>query len=328
MKSAGRPPPGCWRGWASPGSRSSASRYPRRSSSAAPASCAHDAARGRRHRPGHRHDLGQGRGPDGDAPQRPLRGAADAVADRQPRADRDRSVPPPQPGRRADRASRSRGRVGVGTGPRPRARRGGHGRERRAAQRGGTSVRAGDRLVRSPRQPRDRAGRRESARVRGRVRAHHRPSVVEPGQHRQAAVAAGQRVRGRPGVDLAERARMDRLRPRRRPGPRAVPGFPDRSHRSGHGRVVARRRGDGRAVSPDPARRTAGRRPRGLRAARRGRVLRRGGRADGGRARPSGGGHRRRRGRARTSCSTRPAPPTCWLAACRGCWRSPSARRP
>ena len=135
----------------------------------------------------------------------------------------------------------------------------------------GRAVRAGDRLVRSPRRPRDRAGRRGSPRVRRRVRAHHRSSVVEPGQHRQAAVAARQRVSGGPRVDVAERARMDRLRPRRRPGSRAVTGFPDRSHRSGHGRVVARCRGDGRAVSPDSARRTAGRRPRGLRAARRSR---------------------------------------------------------
>src|ERR1700760_4092724 len=51
---------------------------------------------------------------------------------------------------------------------------------------------------------------------------------------------------------------MDRLRPRRRPGARAVAGVPDRSRRPGHRPGLAAGPGGGRAARPDSPRGAAG----------------------------------------------------------------------
>ena len=219
---------------------------------------------GCRHRHRHRHDLSQGRGPAGVAARRPVCGAADSVATSS------RGQTEIDPYRLLDVAIELIGRAVRAAesawGP-VRVRRLGvaglaeSGVLLDAAGRPAAPViawfdhRGGHEM---------RAGRPGIPGICRRVRAHHRSSVVEPGQHRQAAVAARQRVPARPRIDLAERARMDRLRPGRRSGSRAVAGLPDRSHRSGHRRGVARCRGGGRAVGPDPSRRTAGRRPRRL----------------------------------------------------------------
>ena len=155
----------------------------------------------------------------------------------------------------------------------------------------------GDRLVRSPRRDRARAAGPGGPRIRRGLRRHHGPALVEPGHPGQAALAARQRASGRAGLDLAERARMDRLRPGRRLGARAVAGVPDRPHRPGHRPGLAAGPGGGRAARPDSPRGTHRRQSGRVPAARRCRLLRGGRRPDGGRARPPGGGRRRRRGR-------------------------------
>ena len=72
-----------------------------------------------------------------------------------------------------------------------------------------------------------------------------------------------------PGLDLAQRAGMDRLRPGRRPGARAVAGVPDRSRRPGHRPPLAAGPGGGRAARPDSPRGTASLLPGRVPAARR-----------------------------------------------------------
>ena len=110
----------------------------------------------------------------------------------------------------------------------------------------------------------------------------HRAALDVPGDDRQASVAA-ERAAHRAGLDVAQRARVDRARPRRRSVPRALAGLPDRPDRSGHRTTVDRRAGDrgsarlvaagrdvrGPAGRSPPARRRPG--VRGRRGAQRGR---------------------------------------------------------
>ena len=255
---------------------------------------------GRRRRPRHRHHLVQGRGLVGVAarparmPSSRPRGTTSGCGRTEIDPYRLVDVAVDLIGS-AVRAAES----AWGPGPGARRRRDRSGRERRAARRGRAACRAGDRLVRSPRRERDRAAGPGGPRIR----------------RRRSSARRACRGRARPAWPSCSGCAPADTRPARPPTWLSVPEWivfalggdpvrePSLASRTGlidqgTGQVwpqaLAAAGLPARILPEERAGRQSGRVP----AARRCRLLRRGRRPDGGRARPSGGGRRRRRGRA------------------------------